>query len=233
MLNKLENSRFKTPTVRTSRVIAAGLLSAGILATSAMGASSAPQTSGLKDLTSQMSADAATTVLPGLIKAGWRPGGPGGHGGPGAPGAPGGPGGHAGPGGPRDPGMLFMLSDADLAAELSRMVRHAAIEIDATPEQVKQILAIVTPLALELKDTRGQFDTVGKDLKALLLADEVDGFAIEALRAEKLALADDISKKVTKALVAVAKILTPEQRKQLDARLMAFHAKGPGMMPRR
>jgi len=86
----------------------------------------------------------------------------------------------------------------------------------------------VTPVALQMKATQGEFATVAKDLRQLLLAQEVDRFAIEALRAEKLALADEVSKTFTSMMIEVASVLTPSQREQLDERISELRAMGQG-----
>lgn len=122
--------------------------------------------------------------------------------------------------------MLHRMSDDDIKERLTRVVRHVAIEIDATPEQQTEIVSIVTPVALGMKENHREFASVSEDLRALLLAQEIDRVAIEALRAEKLAVADEISKTLTAMIVDVAAVLTPEQRAQLDERIEEFRAMG-------
>ena len=78
-----------------------------------------------------------------------------------------------------------------------------------------------------MKETQRELSTVGEDLRSLLLSRDVDRFAIESLRAEKLALADAVSKEVTAMMIDVAGVLTPEQRVQLDERIKDFRAMGP------
>jgi len=203
MLNKLENARLKVSTAGTARVVAACVISAGILTGSVMSVNSAPQSSALGQMVLAERSSAALSEFPGLQKAGWRRGAGG-------------------------PGMLQKLSDEEIKERLTRVVRHVAIEIDATPEQVDEIISIVTPVALQMKATQGEFATVAKDLRQLLLAQEVDRFAIEALRAEKLALADEVSKTFTSMMIEVASVLTPSQREQLDERISELRAMGQG-----
>jgi Spy/CpxP family protein refolding chaperone len=47
----------------------------------------------------------------------------------------------------------------------------------------------------------------------------IDRAALEALRAEQLALADAASKRFIQALGDAAEVLTPEQRRNLDERI--------------
>jgi periplasmic protein CpxP/Spy len=55
--------------------------------------------------------------------------------------------------------------------------------------------------------------------RTLLTQPGIDRAAIEAFRAEQLALADAASKRLTQALGDAAEVLTPEQRRRLDERL--------------
>ncbi|CTQ61362.1 Spy/CpxP family protein refolding chaperone [Roseibium album] len=196
MLNKLENSRLRSSTAKAGRVVAACVICAGILSGTALAVTSAPQTAGFGNLVAPGRAE-----LPNVQTVGWRRGGGG-------------------------PGMLHRMSDDDIKERLTRVVRHVAIEIDATPEQQTEIVSIVTPVALGMKENHREFASVSEDLRALLLAQEIDRVAIEALRAEKLAVADEISKTLTAMIVDVAAVLTPEQRAQLDERIEEFRAMG-------
>lgn len=196
MLNKLENSRLRSSTAKAGRVVAACVICAGILSGTALAVTSAPQTAGFGNLVAPGRAE-----LPNVQTVGWRRSGGG-------------------------PGMLHRMSDDDIKERLTRVVRHVAIEIDATPEQQTEIVSIVTPVALGMKENHREFASVSEDLRALLLAQEIDRVAIEALRAEKLAVADEISKTLTAMIVDVAAVLTPEQRAQLDERIGEFRAMG-------
>ncbi|MBG6207471.1 Spy/CpxP family protein refolding chaperone [Labrenzia sp. EL_126] len=196
MLNKLENSRLRSSTAKAGRVVAACVICAGILSGTALAVTSAPQTAGFGNLVAPGRAE-----LPNVQTVGWRRGGGG-------------------------PGMLHRMSDDDIKERLTRIVRHVAIEIDATPEQQTEIVSIVTPVALGMKENHREFASVSENLRALLLAQEIDRVAIEALRAEKLAVADEISKTLTAMIVDVAAVLTPEQRAQLDERIEEFRAMG-------
>jgi Spy/CpxP family protein refolding chaperone len=95
--------------------------------------------------------------------------------------------------------------------------------VDATADQEKKIWAIVDgargeirPIMRDFRDTRGQLAT-------LLSAPTIDRAAVEKLRAERVAAADQASKKLTDAMVNAAEVLTPEQRAKLAERFKERH----------
>ena len=116
------------------------------------------------------------------------------------------------------------ISDADIKAKIERIVKHAAIEIDATQEQQEKITALVTAVAKDLKPVHDQMRATGKEIHDLLLADTIDRTALETLRAARLADAERISKDLVSALADVAEILSLEQRKVLDERIKQFRS---------
>lgn len=121
-------------------------------------------------------------------------------------------------------GGFANLSDAEIESKITRFVRHAGIEIDATPEQEAQIVALLTPVALNMKSKRGEMRATGEELHALLSAPTIDRAAVEQLRTEKLAEADQISKEWLDAIVDVAMVLTAEQRQVLEERIEEFRS---------
>ena len=115
-------------------------------------------------------------------------------------------------------------SDAEIETHIERMVKHVAIEIDATLEQQEKITALVTAAAKDLKPVHDRMRATGKEIHDLLLADTIDRTALETLRAERLAEAERISKNLVGALADVAEVLSPEQRKVLDERIKQFRS---------
>jgi protein CpxP len=103
-----------------------------------------------------------------------------------------------------------------------RAVRHLAIEIDASNEQQDKLRGIVKGLVRDLLPMREQALAARERGRALLTQPSIDRAAIEALRAEQLALADGASRRLTQALGDAAEVLTPEQRRTLDERLAEF-----------
>lgn len=120
------------------------------------------------------------------------------------------------------------MSDAEIEAKITRMVKHVAIEIDATDEQSEKITALVTAVAKDLKPIREQVHATGRQMHDLLAADTIDRVAMEQLRTERLAEIDRISKNLLIAVADVAEVLTPEQRKVLDQRMQEFRGKRGG-----
>ncbi len=116
------------------------------------------------------------------------------------------------------------MTEAEIEAGIERIVKHVAIEIDATEDQQKKITALVTAVAKDLKPVRDEMRAAGKEIHNLLVADTIDRTALEKLRAERLAEADRISKNLVGAVADVAEVLTPEQRMVLDKRIQQFRS---------
>lgn len=121
-------------------------------------------------------------------------------------------------------GHFFDMSEEELNSKITRLVRHAAIEIDASPEQQDKIIALIKQAAKELQPLRDEMRAAGKQAHGLLLTDKVDRQALEALRADRLAESDRISKTLVNTIADIAEILSPQQRKLLDERIKEFRS---------
>ena len=78
---------------------------------------------------------------------------------------------------------------------------------------------------------REKLHSAGKQALAITSASTFDRAAMERLRAEQVALADSVSKRLTQALADAAEVLTPEQRQKVAGRLnerMEKHDRGWG-----
>jgi len=117
------------------------------------------------------------------------------------------------------------LDPATIDQHLDRMLKHLYVEIDATDEQKQKLEPIVKQAAKDLLPLRDKARATRKQAMDLLAADTIDRGAIEALRAEKLQLADQASKRFTQALADVAEVLTPAQRKQIAERIETFRGR--------
>jgi protein CpxP len=77
---------------------------------------------------------------------------------------------------------------------------------------VKASLEQGAPLAEKMRDNHIQ-------MRKLMAAPTLDKAAIETMRAEQIKLADEASKQMTSTMLAVAEVLTPEQRAQLAQKM--------------
>ncbi|MFD2184681.1 Spy/CpxP family protein refolding chaperone [Rhodoplanes azumiensis] len=151
----------------------------------------------------------------GSLGQGMGFGGPFGHGGPGFGGGFGGGFGPPGFGGPF--GRAFDPTQVEQRAD--RMVRHLAVELDTTTEQQDKLRAIVKSAVKDVLPMREKLRTARGQAHDLLTAQTIDRAAIEKLRADNIALVDQVSKRIAQALGDAAEVLTPEQRRKLDERL--------------
>ena len=106
------------------------------------------------------------------------------------------------------------------------MVKHLAVEVDATPEQQEKLVAIAKSAAKDLAPLRGQAMETRKQAMELLSAPSIDRAAIEKLRLAKLQHADAASRRVTQAFADAAEVLTPEQRKKLAEHAARMRGRG-------
>jgi Spy/CpxP family protein refolding chaperone len=97
-----------------------------------------------------------------------------------------------------------------------RMIRHLAIEIDATAEQQDKLRAIARATVKDLVPLHEKAHGARERARALLTSPTVDRTAIETFRTEHLALADEASRRVARALGDAAEVLTPVQRRKVD-----------------
>jgi protein CpxP len=119
-------------------------------------------------------------------------------------------------------GRFADMSESEMQAHIERMVKHVAIEIDATPEQTGKITVLLTSLAKDVKPLRDDMRATGEQIRDLLLSDSIDRAALEKVRAERLAEAERVSKNLVDTVADIAEVLTPEQRKVLSERMEEF-----------
>lgn len=108
-------------------------------------------------------------------------------------------------------------------AHVERMLQHFYIEIEATEAQKQRLAPIVKDAVKELVPLRAKLHAARAQALDLLTREPVDPAALEALRAEQVALADDASRRFSRALSEAAQVLTQAQRKELAERLERRH----------
>lgn len=106
-------------------------------------------------------------------------------------------------------------SAAELREKMDRHTDRFLDHVDATDAQAAQIDAALDTLAPKLWDLHESKADLHDDVVAALTAPQVDRAALEALRKEGLAMADEGSGYIVDAVFAVATALTVEQRQQL------------------
>jgi Spy/CpxP family protein refolding chaperone len=107
-----------------------------------------------------------------------------------------------------------------------RMVRHMAIELDATDAQQDKLRAVVKAAVKDLIPLREKAQSARLKARELLTQPTIDRAEIEKFRTEQVALADTFTKRVSQAIGDAAEILTPDQRRKLNDRLPPMG--GPG-----
>ncbi|MDA0225172.1 MAG: periplasmic heavy metal sensor, partial [Proteobacteria bacterium] len=101
----------------------------------------------------------------------------------------------AGEHGGRHGGFLSAAMDpADMDKHLERMLKHLYVEIDASDAQKAKLDPIVKAAAKDLMPVRAKLRAARKQAMDLLTQDTIDRGAIEALRAEQVALAGDATR---------------------------------------
>jgi Spy/CpxP family protein refolding chaperone len=122
-------------------------------------------------------------------------------------------GGFMGPGGPgqMDPEAMQRRAEA--------MVKYWLADVDATEDQQKRIAGIMTATMKELAPLREKHRDARRQATALLAKPQIDRGALEAIRAQELAAADQVSRRITQSLADAAEVLTPEQRTKLAERM--------------
>lgn len=119
----------------------------------------------------------------------------------------------------------------------ARRLDHMLKEVGASDAQRGQIRQIAEQAQTDLKALREKGRALREDDLGLWAQPQLDPAAIEAHRQAELAQHDQVSKRVTQALLEVAKVLTPEQRMKLVETLKAQRAhraerRGPAAEPR-
>ena len=101
---------------------------------------------------------------------------------------------------------------------LQKISAWALGSVDATGEQRDRIDAILAGAVNDILPLRDEHHAHRRDLIAELARPQVDRTELERIRAEELALAETATARLLDATVAIAQVLSPEQRQQLVER---------------
>ena len=104
---------------------------------------------------------------------------------------------------------------ARIDAGVERVVKHFAVEIDATDDQQARLTEIAKSAAKDLLPLRNTMRQAGREATALLTAAQIDRTAIEQLRATQLQSMQQASTRLTQFLADAAEVLTVAQREQV------------------
>jgi len=118
------------------------------------------------------------------------------------------------------PGGPPSLEEARDHAEF--FVAFALHRLDATPDQEDRVHKVVDGAIDNLFPVIGKHRANREELRNILSSPTIDRSAIEKLRVEELALADELSRTLAGAIGDTAEILSPEQRTTLIERLDRF-----------
>lgn len=99
----------------------------------------------------------------------------------------------------------------------ARMADHLAWAVDANDQQKQQLTVIATGMVKDLLPIHEKMHAARSRAVELLRAPKTDRAALEALRAEQIAVADQVSKRLAQGLADAADVLTPQQRTKLAA----------------
>jgi Spy/CpxP family protein refolding chaperone len=126
-------------------------------------------------------------------------------------------------------GLAF--DPAQMQQRLEKRVDKALSGTDATAEQKKKIADILGATFKDMKPLHDQRVENRKAMTDALQAPTIDAAKIEALRAERMKIADESSKRFTKALTDAGNVLTVQQRQAFFKNWSARHeqhGKRPG-----
>lgn len=107
-------------------------------------------------------------------------------------------------------GMPF--DPAKFQERIEKRVDKALNGTDATQDQKKQVVGILQAAFTDLKPLHEKRAENRKALRAAMEAPTIDAAKIEQIRQEQMKIADDSSKRFTKALVDAGNVLNAQQR---------------------
>lgn len=104
-------------------------------------------------------------------------------------------------------------------------MEHMLEMVDASDAQRGQIKQIMDAARQDLKSQRAGAQQLHEQRMSLLAAPNIDTAAVEALRQQMSAQHEQASKRMSQAMVDAARVLTPEQRQKMAARMKKMQAR--------
>jgi len=131
-------------------------------------------------------------------------------------------------GGDMGPGGMFRGAPE----RVGRMVDGMLDGLNATDAQRTQIKQIATAAATDLKAQAEAGRALRQRAMQAFTAPNVDAAAVEQIRQQMLQQHDQMSRRMTQAMLDVARVLTPEQRARLGERMRDRQARMEDRMKR-
>ncbi len=107
------------------------------------------------------------------------------------------------------------MTEAQVTERMQDVAEFGLDYVDADDQQVARVNQVIKGVAPSVVKLRTEHQALGAELRAELSKDTIDPARVEALRKRALDLFDRASLEGSKALIASAEVLTPEQRKEL------------------
>jgi periplasmic protein CpxP/Spy len=124
-------------------------------------------------------------------------------------------------------GARMMEDPAGAKQHAGMAVEWVLRGVDATEEQKQQAKRITDRLIDQLGPVAEKHREHREAMARELAKPEIDREALERLRREEIALADEASKLAVASIADLGDVLTPEQRAELIRFAHRFHAEGP------
>ena len=118
-------------------------------------------------------------------------------------------------------GMMMSGSPERMGRMVDRMLDH----LNATDAQRSQIKQIVQAAATDLQSQRDAHRALRQQGMAIFTAPNVDANAAETLRQQMMAQHDQVSRRMTQAMVDISRVLTPEQKAKVAEHMQKRAAK--------
>ncbi|MEO8310380.1 MAG: Spy/CpxP family protein refolding chaperone [Caldimonas sp.] len=122
---------------------------------------------------------------------------------------------HGGMGGGMGGGMMFRGSPE----RMGRMIDHMLDGLNASDAQRSQIKQIAAAVGADMKAQAEAGRALRQRGMQAFVAPNVDAAAVEQVRQQMLQQHDQMSRRMTQAMLDVARVLTPEQRARLGERM--------------